>query len=162
MNNKHLIVVAAENKSYLAWQCKLFHFSCLSRLRELPVIVVHETGAAALHQDFLDIIRVGGRVLRAGSYTLSSGGDVYLPRNTAGTLLHVAEEFGQQYEFIVLCDADMIFARAFKLPETLTGDFCSYVKFDRDFVDVALSALNIPRALVDEQKENLRCGVPYT
>jgi len=29
-------------------------------------------------------------------------------------------------------------------------------------VEVALSALNIPRALVDEQKENLRCGVPYT
>jgi hypothetical protein len=161
MISKHLIVVSAENNPYMAWQCKLFHFSCLSRLKELPVIVVHETGAADLHLDFLDIIRAGGRVLRAGSYKLSSQGDIYRPRNTPGTLLRAAEEFCRLYEFIVLCDPDMIFARPFKLPETLTGDFCSYVKFDRDFVEVALSALNIPRALVDEQKENLRCGVPY-
>src|SRR3954463_5552860 len=143
MNNKHLIVVSAENNPYLALQSKLFHFSCLSRLQQSPVIVVHETGALALHPDFLDIIRVGGRVLRAESFQLSASGDIYRPRNTPGTLLRAAEEFGQQYEFMVLCDPDMIFSRPLVFPDTLTGDFCSYIDFDCDFVEPPREALGI-------------------
>jgi hypothetical protein len=161
MSNQHLIVVSAENNPYMAWQSKLFHFSCLSRLKQSPVIVVHETGASALHRDFQDIMKVGGSVLRAKSYKLSSKGDVYPPRNTPGTLFCATEEFGNRYEFITLCDPDMIFARALKFPERLTGDFCSYINFDRDFVEAVRSALGISRVSVDEQKESLRCGVPY-
>ncbi|HEX8891587.1 MAG TPA: hypothetical protein VF779_20730 [Pyrinomonadaceae bacterium] len=161
MSHQHLIVVSAENNPYMAWQSKLFHFSCLSRLKQLPVIVVHETDAGALHRDFQDIIKAGGRVVRAKSYKLSTRGDIYRPRNTPGSLLSVVEEFGARDEFIVLCDPDMIFARDVVFPETLTGDFCSYINFDRDFVEDARHALDIPRALIDEQKESLRCGVPY-
>ena len=161
MSNQHLIAVSAENNPYMAWQSKLFHFSCLSRLQESPVIVVHETGEELLHRDFQDIVKAGGRVVRAQSYKLSARGDSYRPRNTPGTLLSVVEEFGAQHQFIVLCDPDMIFARGVEFPETLTGDFCSYINFDRDFVEGARRALSIPRSLIDEQKESLRCGVPY-
>jgi hypothetical protein len=161
INNRHLIVVSAENNPYMAWQSKLFHFSCLSRLKQVPVIVAHETSSPALHRDFQEIIEAGGCVLRAESYKLSSQGDSYPPRNTPGTLLRATEEFGNGYEFMVLCDPDMIFTRPLKFPETLSGDFCSYINFDRDFVEPARSALDISRVAVDEQKEALRCGIPY-
>ena len=160
MSNKHLIVVSAENNPYMAWQCMLFHFSCVSRLKRVPAIIVHETGAE-LHSGFQMITKSGGQVLRARSYRLSARGDTYLPRNTPGTLERAAEEFGPRYGFLVLCDPDMIFARPFEFPETLSGDYCSYVNFDRDFVEAPLAALSIPRPLVDAQKESLRCGVPY-
>ena len=161
MNTKHLIVVSAENNPYMAWQSKLFHFSCVTRLEAAPVIVVHETGAKELHRDFHEIEKTGGRVLRAPSYKLSARGDVYPPRNTAGTLLHAAERFGTECDFLILCDPDMIFARRAKFPETLAGDYCSYIKYDRDFVDEARQALRISREELDDEQESLRCGVPY-
>ena len=161
MGEKHLIVVSAENNPYLAWQSKLFHFSCVSRLEQSPVIVVHETRAAELCQDFQKIILVGGRILRAESFKVSANGEPYPARNTAGTLVCAAREFGASCDSLVLCDPDMIFVRASPFPETLSGDFCSYIDFDRDFVEAPRAALNIPRGWVDEQKESLRCGVPY-
>ena len=160
MNNKHLIIVSAENNSYMAWQSKLFHYSCVSRLKQVPVIIVHDTGAP-LNSDFQEIVKFGGSVLRAESYKLSTQGDIYRPRNTPGTLLRAAERFSSQYEYIVLCDPDMIFTRAFEFPQTLSGDYCSYIKYDQDFVEAAREALNIPRDRINEQKESLRCGVPY-
>lgn len=160
MNDRHLIVVSAENNPYMAWQCKLFHFSCTSRLGLRPLIVVHETGAP-LHDGFLEAERAGARLLRAPSYKLTARGDSYPPRNTAGTLLHAAGEAAFGHDFIVLCDPDMIFTRAAEFPARLSGDYCSYVKYDHDFVDEARRALGIPRGQLDERKERLRCGVPY-
>src|SRR5947209_19224537 len=160
MNDKHLIVVSAENNPYMAWQSKLFHYSCVSRLKQVPVIVVHDTGAS-LHSDFQEIVKAGGNVLRAESYKLSTQGDTYRPRNTPGTLLRASLRFSSQYEFIFLCDPHMIFTRAFRFPETLSGDYCSYIKYEQDFVEAAREALGIPRTAIDEQKESLRCGVPY-
>src|SRR5437762_2752330 len=40
--DNHLIVVSSENSPYLAWQTKLFYFSCLSRLKLQPLIIVHD------------------------------------------------------------------------------------------------------------------------
>src|ERR671932_795753 len=130
MNNKHLIVVSAENNSYMAWQSKLFHYSCVSRLKQVPVIVVHDTGAS-LHSDFQEIVKAGGSLLIAESYKLSTRGDSSRPRNTPGTLLRASLRFGSQYEFIVPCDPDIIFTQACQFPETLSGDYCSYIKYDQ-------------------------------
>jgi hypothetical protein len=161
MKNYHLIIVSAENNSYMAWQAKLFHFSCASRLRKAPVIIVHETGAEELHQGFQEIMKTGGRVERAPSYKLTAQGDLYPPRNTPGTLLHAAEIYGSQCDTIVLCDPDMIFAHPPAFPATLSGDYCSYMNYDLDCVEVARASLGISREMIDEQKEALRCGVPY-
>jgi hypothetical protein len=160
MNHKQLIIVSTENNPYMAWQCKLFHFSCMSRLKQTPVIIVHETGAE-LHQGFQEIMKTGGRVRRAPSYKLTAQGDLYPPRNTPGTLLYAAETYGSECDSIVLCDPDMIFVRPPEFPTTLSGDFCSYMNYELDCVEVARRALGISRELLDEQKEMLRCGVPY-
>ncbi|HKC64058.1 MAG TPA: hypothetical protein VKB86_10490 [Pyrinomonadaceae bacterium] len=160
MNNRHLIVVSAENNSYMAWQSKLFHYSCASRLKQVPVIIVHDT-SASLHPDFQEIMKLGGSVLKAESYKLSAQGDTYRPRNMPGTLLRASLRFGSQYDFIVLCDPDMIFTRAVKFPETLSADYCSYIKYDQEFVESARQSLGIQRSAIDEQKESLRCGMPY-
>jgi hypothetical protein len=161
MNSKHTIVVSAENNPYMAWQSKLFHFSCASRLQQTPLIIVHETDAQKLHTDFQEIMKVGGQVRRAPSYRWTTQGDQYAPRNTPGTLLHAAELCGESAAFIVLCDPDLLFVRLIEFPETLTGDFCSYIKYDLDCVEAARRTLDISREKLDEEQESLRCGVPY-
>jgi hypothetical protein len=161
MKNYHLIIVSAENNPYMAWQSKLFHFSCTSRLKQTPVIIVHETGVEDLHQGFQEIMKMGGRVHRAPSYKLTAQNDLYPPRNTPGTLLHAAEMYGSECDSMVLCDPDMIFVRPPEFPATLSGDYCSYMDYELDCVEVARAALGISRELIDEQKESLRCGVPY-
>jgi hypothetical protein len=55
----------------------------------------------------------------------------------------------------------MIFVRPPAFPNTLSGDFCSYMNYELDCVEVARQALGITRAAIDEQKEALSCGVPY-
>ncbi|HEX8843576.1 MAG TPA: hypothetical protein VF791_02980 [Pyrinomonadaceae bacterium] len=159
--NRHAVVVSAENSPYMAWQCKLFHFSCTSRLKKTPIIIVHETGAKELHPDFREIMKVGGRVSRAPSYKRTAQGDLYPPRNTPGTLSHAAEMLSALEEFIVLCDPDMIFVRPVEFPEELSGDFCSYMNYDLDCVETARLALCIPRERIVARQESLRCGVPY-
>lgn len=161
MDPKRLITVSAENNPYMAWQCKLFHFSCISRLQQTPVIVVHETGAE-LHPDFQDIIKAGGRVHRAPSYKLSARGDLYAPRNTPGTLLQAGLMCDGEENLIVLCDPDMIFVRRTEFSLALSGDYCSYMNYDLDTVVSAREALGIPPGKISDQKEALRCGVPYS
>jgi hypothetical protein len=161
MNHKRLIVVSAENNPYMAWQSKLFHFSSVSRLKQTPLVIVHESNAAELHEGFEELVKAGGRVRRAPSYKLTARGDLYPPRNTPGSLLHAGETIREEYDSIVLCDPDMIFVRPPEFPPTLSGDYCSYMNYDLDCVEVARRALSISRELVDEQKEALRCGVPY-
>jgi hypothetical protein len=35
------IVVSSDNNDYIAWQCLVFHHSCLTHLGRVPIIVVH-------------------------------------------------------------------------------------------------------------------------
>lgn len=161
MTPEHRIVVSAENNPYIAWQTKLFHFSCLSRLQQAPLIIVHELGLRELHPDFEEIARAGGCVRRAPSYRLTGKGYQYPPKNSAGTLLHAAELCSSQEEFIVLCDPDMIFVRRPEFPRALSGDYYSYINYEHDFVEKAIDAIGISSSALDLQKEELRCGVPH-
>lgn len=161
MAGTHRIVVSTENNPYAAWQTKLFHYSCLSRLGQAPVVVVHESARAAWHPDFHDLVRAGAVVRRAPTYRRSLGDD-YPPRNTAGTLLHAAELCDAGDEFIVLCDPDMIFARRPAFPSTLSGDYYPYMMdYDRAGVREAAARLGVTPAMIDAQREELHCGVPY-
>src|SRR3712207_2776362 len=105
------VVVSAENNAYMAWQCKLFHFSCVTRLGATPTFVVHDSGSD-WHPGFRDIVRAGGVVRHAPGYAVTPRGFHYRPRNTPGTLLHAADLCEGADDLIVLCDPDMIFVRA--------------------------------------------------
>ena len=117
---RYRIVVSAENTPYLAWQAKLFHFSCVSRLNDSPIFIVHEHGSK-WRRDFQELADAGAIVSRAPSYRITSNGDDYAPRNTAGTLLHAAELCSAKDEFIVLFDPDMIFVRQPNFSRNLSG-----------------------------------------
>jgi hypothetical protein len=160
MMNSHRIVVSAENTPYAAWQAKLFCYSCLRHLEEPPLIIVHESGRE-LHTDFHAIIKAGGAVQTVPNYRTTPHGDDYFPRNTAGTLRHAAETCNGQSEFIVLCDPDMIFVRRPDFPLTLAGDFYAYMNYDREVIDIAAHAIGVTREMIEAQKRQLRCGVPY-
>jgi hypothetical protein len=159
MTNRSRIVISAENNPYIAWQCKLFHYSSVSRLKQLPLFIVHET-KEALSPDFYEIIRAGGTVRVVPNYRRVPHGDEYPCRNIPASLLHAAE-FCREDEQIVLCDPDMLFARDPRFPASLAGCFYSYIDFDRDFVEPARLKMNISREAIDARKEELRCGGPY-
>jgi hypothetical protein len=157
---KHRIVVSAENSPYLAWQCKLFYFSCVTRLNLQPIIIVHETGRD-WHPDFYDLAKAGCAVHSAPNYRSKGRGEDYACRNHPGSLINAAEICDAQDEFIVLCDPDMIFARSTDFPEFLAGEFSSYMDFNRGFVSEARLRFGIEREISDSEKETLRCAVPY-
>ena len=159
MTGKHQIVVSAENNAYTGWQCKLFYFSCVTRLRHQPIIIVHDSGDD-WHPDFHELARAGCALQPAPSYRPQGKGGDYAPRNTAGTLIHAADVCAEN-ELIVLCDPDMIFTGAVQFPEVLSGDFVSYMNYDKDFIPAAMSSAGIKRDLTPVEKETLRCGVPY-
>jgi hypothetical protein len=159
MTGKHRIVVSAENNAYMAWQCKLFYFSCFTRLNHQPIIIVHETGRD-WHPDFYDLVKAGCAVHSAPNYR-SKGRDDYACRNHPGSLINAAEICDAQDEFIVLCDPDMIFARSTDFPEFLAGEFSSYIDYNRAFVDEARLSFGIEREMSASEKETLRCAVPY-
>lgn len=156
---KHRIVVSAENNPYAAWQAKLLYFSCVSRLRHQPIIIVHESGSK-WHSDFYDVVKAGGIVRSAPNYRPLYNIE-YSPRNTAGTLLHAIDLCDAQEEFIVLCDPDMIFVREPRFPETLSGDHYTYLNYDRDEVIMAAEKLGIAQEMINVQKQEISCGVPY-
>ena len=160
MTGKHQIVISAENNAYTGWQCKLFYYSCVTRMNHQPIIIVHDSGND-WHPDFHDLSKAGCALYAAPSYRLNKTGDDYAPRNTAGSLIRAAELFAGQDMLIVLCDPDMIFTRPAEFPEILSGDFCSYMNYDRDFVGDALRELGLDREQLEPQKDSLRCGVPY-
>jgi hypothetical protein len=159
MTKRNLIVVSAENNPYIAWQCKLFHYSCVSRLGQLPLFIVHETDEE-LSPDFHEIIKAGGTVRTVPNYRQTPHTDEYPCRNIPASLLHAAElcRAGEQ---IVLCDPDMLFARDPQFPAALAGCFYSYINFDHDFVEPARLKVGVSREAIDAQKEALRCGGPY-
>jgi len=160
MSEHFQIVVSAENNSYLSWQCKLFYYSCVTRMNHQPIIIVHDWGHG-WHPDFYGLAKAGCAIYPAPSYRVNKSGYDYAPRNTAGSLIHAAEICAGKSEFIVLCDPDMIFANTLEFAEDLSGDFCSYMDYDRDFITEPKNKLGIERELSDAEKETLRCGVPY-
>jgi hypothetical protein len=157
---RYRIVVSAENSPYLAWQAKLFHFSCLSRLNRSPIVIVHACGSK-WRRDFQELADAGAIVSRAPSYRMTSNGDYYLCRNHAGTLLHAAELCSAKDEFIVFCDPDMIFVRQPDFSRRLSGEYYGYVNYDRKPIRKAAKKIGIRLEMLDRQKEELCCGVPY-
>ena len=47
------------------------------------------------------------------------------------------------------------------LPLTLAGDFYGYMNYDREVIDIAAQAIGVTREMIEVQKRELRCGVPY-
>jgi hypothetical protein len=157
---KHRIVVSAENNPYMGWQCKLFYFSCVTRLNQQPIIIVHDSGRK-WYPGFYDLVKAGCAVYPAPSFRVNGSGDDYAARNTPGSLIQAAQCFAGQDGFIVLCDPDMIFTRAVEFPEILSGEFSSLMDYDLDSVSEALGQLGIEHETLDLRKDTLRCSVPY-
>jgi hypothetical protein len=160
LTGKHRIVVSAENNPYMGWQCKLFYFSCVTRLKQQPVIIVHDSGRE-LYPGFYDLARAGCVIYPAPNYRANGSGDDYPCRNHPGSLIEAAQRFSGQDVFIVLCDPDLIFTRAVEFPETLSGEFSSILNFDLDPVRDAMGKLGIEYQALEPQKDSLSCSVPY-
>ncbi len=158
--NKHRIVVSAENTPYLAWQCKLFYFSCVTRLKHQPIVIVHKA-EQEWHPDFYDLAKAGCAVHSAPNYRTYGDGEDLAVRNHPGSLIRAAELCDGQAELIVLCDPDMIFLRATDFLDCLSADFSSILDYDRDFVEEARVRLGVQRDELDAKKERLSVAVPY-
>ena len=160
MPTAHQIVVSAENNPYIAWQCKLFYFSCVTRMNHQPVVIVHDSGEP-WHPDFYELVKAGCAIYSARNYRYDCDGNDYACRNHPGSLLRAAELFSDQDVFIVLCDPDMIFVRHVEFPKTLAGEFSSFMDYARDFVNQVLPQIGVARGAIDQQKDSLCVSVPY-
>ena len=158
--DKHRIVVSAENNAYMAWQCKLFYFSCVTRQNHQPIVIVHDTGRD-WHPDFYDLAKAGCAVHSASNYRTSGGGDDLPGRNHPGSLIAAAEICGGQTGFIAICDPDMIFVRATNLLDCLSAEFSSFMDYDQDYVEKARLRFGVEREELDAKKEKLTVAVPY-
>jgi hypothetical protein len=159
MTGRHRIVVSAENNAYTGWQCKLFYYSCVTRLNHHPIFVVHDTGEQ-WHSDFCDLVKAGAVVRTAPNYRAARAHNYY-PRNTAGTLVHAVELCDSRDEFIVLFDSDMIFLRRPRFPESLAAASYTNMNYDRDEVRIAGERLSVAPDLLAARANKLCCGVPY-
>ena len=157
---KHRIVVSAENNPYLAWQCKLFYFSCVTRLNQQPLIIVHDSGAQWC-PDFYDLVRAGCAVYPAPNYRTAPNGDDLAGRNAPGSLIKAAEICAGRDEFIALCDPDMIFVGVPDFLDCLSAEFSSFMDYDRELVQEARRRFGIEGAELDAKKEKLGVAVPY-
>ena len=161
MSATHYVVVSADNSPYVAWQAKLFHYSCLTRTGATPLIVVHGPVERDLDPGYHDIARMGGVICRAGSYRASSAGGQYAPRNTPGTLLSAADFCESPDALFVLCDPDMIFVRKPDFPSRLSGDHYDYLNYEEPSVQAAARRLGVtPHDLV-VRGTSVQCGVPH-
>ena len=158
--SKHRIVVSAENNPYMAWQCKLFYFSCITRLKRQPLIIVHDSGTP-LGSGFYDLARAGCPVHTAPNYRTAENGDDLPGRNHPGSLIKAAELCDGRDDFIVLCDPDLIFVRPFEFLNGLSAEFSSFMDYDRDLVQEARARFGIPRDELDAKKQKLTVAVPY-
>ena len=158
--HKHRIVVSTENTPYMEWQCKLFYFSCVTRLKRQPLFIVHNFGKDWC-PGFYDIVRAGGAVYSAPNYRTGRNSDDYAGRNHPGSLIEAARLIGDQHDFIVLCDPDLIFTGEVEFLESLAGEFSPFMDYDSDSVSQPLQELGISKEALDPQKESLRCSVPY-
>lgn len=143
------IVAAAENNHFFLWQAMLFHYSCLTYQGQAPVIVVHAHADDSLLPGFEHITRCGGRIQRAPNWR-SLESINYPPRNTISALKHVHTAA----DYIVLCDADMVFRTTINLaalpigPHKMTFDRVFYLDPNsanyQPFVDDACRAAQVP------------------
>ena len=159
MMSKHRIVVSAENNPYMEWQCKLFYFSCVTRLKLQPQIIVHDSGKDWC-KGFYDLVKAGCAVSPAPSYRTTVQGFDYPGRNQPGTLIEAAQHFADQDGFIVLCDPDIIFTRSFEFPEVFSGESTSFMNYDSELVKNAMAELGIEKSVILDE-EFLHCSVPY-
>jgi len=156
----HRVLVSAENNAYMAWQCQLIHYSCLSRLGQIPLIVVHGSQEFALSPGFGQIISAGGLVRRAPSYRVTASGHEYPPRNTPGTLLYAAGMNYSADDCFILCDPDMLFVRQPEFGRRLSADeFRRGLDFKHRDVRHAARKFGVALDTLDNSK--LHCGVPH-
>jgi len=156
LTEKHRIVVSAENTAYMAWQCKLFYFSCVTRLGNQPIFIVHANGDSWA-SGFSDLARAGAFVRQAPSYLCEKR---LITRNTVGTLIHAASLL-ESDQFLVLCDPDMVFAREIELPSQLGGNFYHYLQYDQPHIVSAAERFGLARDTLLRKQEQICCGVPY-
>ena len=157
---QHRIVVSAENNPYMAWQCKLFYFSCVTRLNQQPLMIVHDSGTEWC-ADFYDLVRAGCAVYPAANYRRSANGDDLPGRNAPGSLIKAAEICAGRDEFIALCDPDIIFVRSTDFLNCLSAEFSSFMDYDQEHVAEARVRFGIQRDELDAKKEKLGVAVPY-
>ncbi len=156
MNDRHRLVVSAENGAYQAWQCKLFYFSSVTRLKHQPIFIVHANGSP-WHSDFHDLIRAGAIIRTAPSYIAGNG---IQSRNCPGSLLE-AVPLLRSDELIVLCDPDMVFVSRPELPSVLAGCYYSYLDYEKPAVYAAARKLHLTQRAIRERHRELVCGTPY-
>jgi len=156
VTEKHRIVVSAENSAYMAWQCKLLHHSCVTRLRHQPIFIVHAKGDT-WDPGFDVLARAGAVVRRAPSYLCEKR---MTTRNIIGTVLEAAPTLSAG-EFMVLCDPDMIFARPADFPCQLAGNFHDYVDYNQEHVALAAQQFGVSYETVFQKGDQIRCGPPY-
>lgn len=155
------VVISAEANPYMAWQAKLAHYSCVSRLGQAPIIVVHHSQAAD-REDLADIATRGGIVVAAPSYRKTSRGLNYGPRNSAGTLLEAARIVGSTVDYIMLSDPDVVFRRAPTVGPVLSGAACGYLDYTEPPVRAAMKRLGIPAFKLSRPSGGrFCCGIPY-
>ncbi len=118
------IVVSSDNNDYLAWQCLVFHHSCLTHLGRAPIIVVHGDGPLA--SGYRILVKKGGLIQRLPSHKYA-GTIEYACRNVWATLRGVKT----RADNIVLCDPDMIFLRYVDFSKIATKLEGEAVSFDR-------------------------------
>ena len=157
---KHHIIVSAENNCYMGWQCKLFHYSCVTYLGVTPVFIVHELDKD-WHPYFQDIVAAGGVVRSARSYRTTSTGHDYSPRNTAGTLREAALIGYANNDFIVICDADLIFRRGLKFPERFASEGCTNLNYRDKRVRSAATKFGISLEVLMNRQHTVECAVPH-
>lgn len=157
---KHRIVVSAENNPYMAWQCKLFFFSCVSRLNQQPIMIVHDSGMPWC-PGFYDLVKAGCSVYPAPNYRTAACGDDLPGRNCPGSVIKAAEICDGRDEFVVICDPDMIFVRETEVLDCPSAEFSSFMDYDRDLVQEARLRFGIQRDELDAKKEKLAVAVPY-
>jgi hypothetical protein len=156
MTEKHRLVVSSENGPYHGWQCKLFYFSCVTRLNHHPVFIVHSNGES-LHPDFIDLAGAGATVRTAPSYRQPN---YPAPRNTIGTILAAAQVLRSD-QWMVLCDPDFVFLRPPVFPEQLAANIYPYMNYDRAPIEAAALRVGVERKVVAKTGRRLCVGVPY-
>ncbi len=154
------IVCSAENNAYMAWQSKLFAYSCASRLRKKPLVVVHteHPDTDPVCTDFLALDRLGVPVHMAPQYKNGHPTEIlYHPRNTPGSMIFAAELCTEDY--LMICDPDLIFRGPFVLPggDVSAAWYWSMVDYETEEIQDAAAALGVST----KGRTDLHCGVPY-
>lgn len=153
-------MASCENRPNFAWQACLFAFSALTRARATATLVVH-TQTRELHPWFrLAQEKAGARIVMAPSFR---GVHNYGPRNTAGTLVAVADAFPGG-DVAAVCDADLVFAG--QLPRGfatggVVADWYPVVKTDNPLLHEVVSAFGLDPARWEALGHARRAGVPY-